>query len=205
MSYRLAEAEQRVSVLALAAERERIGRDRHDILGHSLTAISIKSGLAARLVDHDPAAAGERLRGGSDVARQALADVRSTASGFTEIRVTSEIAGARSVLLAAGINANLPTAVEPMPSEVSELFGYAMREAVTNVVRHSDADSCTVTVDARQVTVTDDGRGFPAGRFRWVAGARRAGGGGRRRAGRQLGARPRDDDHRHRRRACGRR
>ncbi len=206
VSYRLAEAEQRVSVLALAAERERIGRDLHDILGHSLTAISIKSGLAAKLVDHDPAAAKEQLTEIADVARQALADVRSTASGFRQIRVTSEIASARSVLLAAGIDAHLPTAIEPMPDEVSELFGYVVREAVTNVVRHSEAASCTVTVDARQVTVTDDGRGFsdqptPDG----VAGARRAGGGRGRRAGRQFGARPGDDDHRRRRRARGRR
>ena len=166
VSYRLAEAEQRVSVLALAAERERIGRDLHDILGHSLTAISIKSGLAAKLVDHDPAAAKEQLTEIADVARQALADVRSTASGFRQIRVTSEIASARSVLLAADIDAQLPTAVEPMPDEVSELFGYVVREAVTNVVRHSEAASCTITVDAHQVTVTDDGRGFAASRLR---------------------------------------
>src|SRR6476659_8309376 len=81
-----------LAVAAVAAERERIGRDLHDILGHSLTAIAVKAGLARRLVDHDPAAAKVQLTEIADVARQALADVRSTASGFRQIRVTSEIA-----------------------------------------------------------------------------------------------------------------
>jgi two-component system sensor histidine kinase DesK len=160
VSSRLRRAEQRVSVLAVAAERERIGRDLHDILGHSLTAISIKSGLAARLVDQDPAAARQQLDEIAEVARQALADVRSTASGFREVRVATELASARSVLLAAGIEAQVPSAVPALSDEVSELFGFVVREAVTNVVRHSDATSCTILVDADAVTVRDDGSGF---------------------------------------------
>ena len=114
MHYRLAEAEQRVSTLAVAAERERIGRDLHDILGHSLTAISIKSGLAAQ-ARRSPTRRRPRSRSprSRTIARQALADVRATASGFAEVRVATEIASARSVLLAAGIEARLPTAIEP--------------------------------------------------------------------------------------------
>ncbi len=166
VAHKLARAEQRVSVLALAAERERIGRDLHDILGHSLTAISIKSGLAAKLVDHDPEAAKEQLSEVSAVARQALADVRATASGFRQVRVAAELASSRSVLLAAGIEAEVPTAIEPMSDQLSELFGYVIREAVTNVVRHSEATTCTITVDRAQVRVADDGRGFSRSRRR---------------------------------------
>ena len=160
VSSRLSRAEQRVSVLSVAAERERIGRDLHDILGHSLTAISIKSALAAKLVEHDPAAAKEQLSEIEEVARHALADVRATASGFREVRVATELASARSVLLAAGVEAQVPTAVGPLSEELSELFGFVVREAVTNVVRHSEATTCTITVDEQQVRVVDDGVGF---------------------------------------------
>ncbi len=157
---RLHRAEQRVSALALTAERERIGRDIHDILGHSLTAISIKADLAGKLLEHDPAAARAQIAEVSEIARQSLADVRATASGIREVRVTSEIASARSVLLAAGIESSVPSAIEPMPDETSQLFGYVVREAVTNVVRHSEAQRCVITVNARTVTITDDGVGM---------------------------------------------
>ena len=159
---RLHRAEQRVATLSVAAERERIGRDLHDILGHSLTAISIKAGLAARLVDVDPDAAKAQIAEIEQVARQALADVRTTASGMQEVRLATEIASARSVLLAAGIEARMPSALPPLSDEVSELFGYVVREAVTNVVRHSDAGVCTVMVSPDAVEVRDDGRGLSA-------------------------------------------
>jgi two-component system, NarL family, sensor histidine kinase DesK len=157
---RLHRAEQRVSALALAAERERIGRDLHDILGHSLTTISIKTDLAERLVDSDPAAARAQIAEVSAIARQALADVRATASAIREVRVAGELASARSVLLAAGIEASTPTATEPMTDATSELFGYVIREAVTNVVRHSDASHCRITLESRSVTITDNGKGL---------------------------------------------
>ena len=157
---RLHRAEQRVSALALVAERERIGRDLHDILGHSLTAISIKADLAEKLIERDPAAAKAEIAELSIIARQSLADVRATASGIREVRVAAEIASARSVLAAAGIEPVTPTAVEPMPDATSELFGYVIREAVTNVVRHSEARQCVITVSAREVSVSDDGRGI---------------------------------------------
>ncbi len=163
VAHKLAEAEQQVSTLAVAAERERIGRDLHDILGHSLTAVAIKAGLAARLVDQDPAGAKEQLAEVEAVARQALADVRATASGYREVRVAMEIASAHSVLSAAGIEARLPTAVPVLPDRASELFGWVVREAVTNVVRHSRARVCTITLTADTVSVRDDGDGVPAG------------------------------------------
>lgn len=157
---RLRRAEQRVSALTLAAERERISRDLHDILGHSLTAITIKADLAGRLVDRDPAAARAEIAQVSEIARQSLADVRATASGMREVRVATEVASARAVLLAAGIDASVPTAIEPMSDQTSELFGYVIREAVTNAVRHSEARRCVITVDARSVSLTDDGVGI---------------------------------------------
>lgn len=163
---RLHRAEQRVSALALAAERERIGRDLHDILGHSLTAISIKADLAERLLDHDAAGARLQIAEVSEIARQSLADVRATAAAIREVRVVGEVASAQSVLLAAGIEPAVPSAIEPMPDETSELFGYVIREAVTNVVRHSEAGHCVITVDSRTATITDDGVGIPNGPLR---------------------------------------
>ncbi len=160
---RLHQAEQRVSALALAAERERIGRDLHDILGHSLTAISIKADLAERLLDRDPDSARAHIAEVSLIARHSLADVRATASAIREVRVATEVASARSVLLAAGIESSVPSAIELMPDATSALFGYVIREAVTNVVRHSEARHCVITVDRHAVTVTDDGSGMPAG------------------------------------------
>lgn len=160
---RLQRAEQRVNTLSVAAERERIGRDLHDILGHSLTAISIKAGLAARLVDIDPAAAKAQIAEIEQVSRQALADVRTTASGMREVRLATEIASGRSVLLAAGIESRMPSALPPLSDRVSQLFGYVVREGVTNVVRHSRAGVCTVALGPTWVEVRDDGRGIVAG------------------------------------------
>jgi two-component system sensor histidine kinase DesK len=139
ISARLTRAEQRASALAVVAERERISRDLHDILGHSLTAISIKSELARRLVEADPVRAQEQMAEVVEIARQALGDVRATASAIREIRAATELASARSVLEAAGIEPHLPSAVPTLSNEVSQLFGFVIREAVTNVVRHSDA------------------------------------------------------------------
>jgi two-component system sensor histidine kinase DesK len=170
--HRLRQAETRMSTLSLAAERERIGRDLHDILGHSLTAIAIKSDLAGRLVDHDVAAAKAQIAEVTEIARQALGDVRATASAIRQVRVAAELASARSVLMAAGIDARVPSAIEPMPDAESELLGYVVREAVTNVVRHSQATTCTIAVSRGSVTVTDDGVGLSraAGRGSGITG-----------------------------------
>jgi two-component system sensor histidine kinase DesK len=160
---RLRLAEQRVSTLSIAAERERIGRDLHDILGHSLTAISIKSSLAGKLIGADPVAAKAQIEEVEAIARQALADVRATASGLTEVRLATELASARSVLLAAGVEAQVPSALPGLSDQVSELFGYVVREAVTNVVRHAEATLCTISVTPTQVRIADDGTGRAGG------------------------------------------
>lgn len=166
LRHQLDRAEQRVSVLSVAAERERIARDLHDILGHSLTAISIKSGLAARLADADPAAAREQMLEVERIARVALGDVRATTTGLRQVRLATEIASARSVLLAAGVEAAVPSAVPALVDRDSELLGYAVREAVTNVVRHAEATRVVIRIEDRAVIISDDGVGLPTARPR---------------------------------------
>ncbi|WP_161606066.1 sensor histidine kinase [Microlunatus speluncae] len=162
---RLMLAEQRVAGLAVVAERERISRDLHDILGHSLTAISIKAGLARRLLTADPAAVGPQIAEVEQLARQVLTDLRSTVSGIREVRLATELASSRSVLAAAGIKPELPIAVPLLPDPISELFGYVVREAVTNVVRHSEASRCVILLDSDRIRVVDDGIGHRSGRL----------------------------------------
>ncbi|MDN5571307.1 MAG: sensor histidine kinase [Propionibacteriaceae bacterium] len=155
-------AEERTAVLAVAAERERIGRDLHDILGHSLTAIAVKADLAGRLVGRSDDAARAEIEALASIARQALADVRATASGMREVRLATEVAAARSVLEAAGVECRTPSALPVLDDARSEVLGYVVREAVTNVVRHAGASVCTITADEASVSVADDGHGMRA-------------------------------------------
>ncbi len=155
-------AQERTAVLAVAAERERIGRDLHDILGHSLTSIAVKADLAGRLIGRDDAAARAEVAALADITRRALGDVRATAAGMRTVRLAGEIASARSVLEAAGIEASTPSAVPALSEDRSELFGYVVRESVTNVVRHAGARRCAIACEEHCVSVTDDGRGFRA-------------------------------------------
>ena len=159
----LHEANERTAVLAVAAERERIGRDLHDILGHSLTTIVVKAYLAGRLLGRADDAARAEIDGVATVARQALADVRATASGMREVRLASELAAARAVLGSAGIAVESPSALPALDDADSELLGYVLREAVTNVLRHSGAQHCRIHVDEAMVEVADDGVGIAPG------------------------------------------
>jgi two-component system sensor histidine kinase DesK len=149
--------------LAVLEERERFGRDLHDILGHSLTVIAVKSELAGRLVERDPAAAHEQIADIERLAREALADVRSTVAGVREVTLIGEIASARTALVAAGIEPDLPGAIDDVPGHLRELYGYVVREAVTNVVRHSRATRCTIRVGPGGIEVRDDGVGRALG------------------------------------------
>ncbi len=151
-----------LAVAAVAAERERIGRDLHDILGHSLTAIAVKAGLARRLIGRNDEAATAEIGDVERLAREALADVRATASGYRDVSLAGELAVAGSVLRAAGITANLPTSIDDVDAAHREVFGYVVREAVTNVVRHTQASTCTITIGPGRVRIVDDGNG-PAG------------------------------------------
>jgi two-component system sensor histidine kinase DesK len=159
----LAAARAEVARLAAENERTRIARDLHDLLGHSLTTITVKAGLARRLSER-----GESARATAEIgeverlSRRTLADVRAAVVGHRDITLAGELATAREVLRAAGILAELPGSVDIVDPSLSELFGWVVREGVTNVVRHSRATHCTVSFGPDWIEVVDDGRGGPA-------------------------------------------
>ncbi|SIN12979.1 sensor histidine kinase [Micromonospora cremea] len=153
-------AQQEIRRLAVAEERVRTARDLHDILGHSLTVVAIKAELAGRLLEVDRDRAAAEIAEVEGLARAALADVRQTVGAYREVTLAGELAGARTALAAAGIAAELPGEVPALPNEWDRLFGWAVREGVTNVVRHSGARCCTIRVHPDRVEVSDDGRGL---------------------------------------------
>ena len=148
--------------LALSEERNRFARDLHDILGHSLTVITVKAELANRLIDVDPARAKAELEDLERLSRDALSDVRRAVEGYRELTLPGEIARARTALAAAEIDAELPNSTDDVPTERRELFAWAVREGVTNVIRHSDARHCCIRLGPAEVEIRDDGRG-PSG------------------------------------------
>jgi two-component system sensor histidine kinase DesK len=168
----LVEARAEVARLASEAERNRIARDLHDLLGHSLTAITVKSTLARRLVTADGARAGEEMSAVETLARQALADVRAAVSGYREVTLAGELARGRELLRACGVTADLPTATDVVGPAHQELFGWVVREGLTNVARHARATRCTVTLSASAVEVVDDGAGGSPGPGSGLAGLR---------------------------------
>jgi two-component system sensor histidine kinase DesK len=157
----LRKARDEIAALAVAEERHRLGRDLHDILGHSLTTITVKAGLARRLLESsgDVGRAQEEIREVEDLARQALGDVRATVSGYRQVSLSAEVVGARAVLRAAGVEPDLPHAVDNVRPELQEVFGYVVREGVTNVLRHARATRCEVRLGDTWVEMRDDGRG----------------------------------------------
>jgi two-component system sensor histidine kinase DesK len=158
----LAVAREEIARLAVADERSRFARDLHDLLGHSLTVVSVKAELASRLVAQDPERAEAELTDIQRLAREALADVRSAVGGYRDVSLGAELARARTALSSAGIDADLPSSVEIVPEDRQELFAWVVREGVTNVIRHSGAGRCTVRLSPKEISVTDDGKGPPA-------------------------------------------
>ena len=156
----LREARHQMATLAVGRERERIARDLHDILGHSLTTITLKAGLARRVLETgDVDAARAEIGGVEQLGRQALRDMRQTVTDFREVSLPFEIATARDALATAGISAELPQAVDDVPPSLRPVFGAVLRETVTNILRHSGARTVRVRLGADHLTVTDDGRG----------------------------------------------
>ncbi|WP_290059272.1 sensor histidine kinase [Amycolatopsis solani] len=157
---RLERANEEIATLAVANERQRVARDLHDLLGHSLTTITVKAGLARRVLESsgDIPRTVEEIREIESLTRSALSDVRATVSEYREVSLSAELAGARAALRAAEIDADLPHAVDNVRPELQNTFGYVLREAVTNVLRHSGAKQVTVRLGDTWLEVEDDGR-----------------------------------------------
>ncbi|WP_204060325.1 histidine kinase [Microbispora corallina] len=168
----LLEARAEVARLASEAERARISRDLHDLLGHSLTVITVKSGLARRLAASGSPRAVEEIAAVEGLARQALTDVRAAVSGYSEVTLAGELARGRELLRAAGVVADLPTAADLVEPAHQELFGWVVREGITNVVRHARATRCTVTLSPFRVEIRDDGTGAAAPNGNGLSGLR---------------------------------
>jgi two-component system sensor histidine kinase DesK len=156
------EATQTRSQLALVAERERVARDVHDVLGHSLTALSIKAELASRLIEVDPARAKAELESIQATARQALAEVRATVGGLRAANLEAELAAAPLVLGDAGITTNVLGDVADTDPRHRALLAWVLRESVTNVVRHARATTVSIELGRNGLVVADDGAGFEA-------------------------------------------
>ncbi len=170
----LALAETRAELARLAAENERsrIARDLHDLLGHSLTTITVKAGLARRLGSSDPQRAVREIAEVETLSRQALTEVRAAVSSYRDVTLAGELARGRELLRATGVTADLPTATDVVDPAHQELFGWAVREGLTNVARHAHATRCTVTLTASEVEIRDDGSGGRAGSGNGLAGLR---------------------------------
>ena len=143
--------------LEVSRQREAVGRDVHDILGHSLTVITVKTQLAQRLVETDPQRAVAELDDVLALSREALADVRSTVGKLRDLDLGVELVQARAALRAAGITPHLPSSVPSLDAATRSAFAWILREAVTNVVRHSGAAHCRVTVTSSSLRIADDG------------------------------------------------
>ncbi|HET6288938.1 MAG TPA: sensor histidine kinase, partial [Amycolatopsis sp.] len=158
---KLEAANQEIATLAVAGERERLARDLHDILGHSLTTITVKAGLARRILESgtDDSRALQEISEVESLTRSALTDIRATVSEYREVSLSAEVAGARAALRAAEIDAELPHAVDNVDPALQRTFGYVLREAVTNVLRHSGAKRVEVRFGRTWLEVEDDGEG----------------------------------------------
>ena len=161
---RLRLAQDEIEHLAKVAERERIARDLHDLLGHTLSLVILKSELATKLAERDPERAREEIRDVERIAREALAEVRSAVTGYRAGGFTPEIQHARSALATAGIAFECEVhAGTPMPPAHEAVLCLALREAVTNIVRHSGARLCRMSLHVSEssctMRITDDGRG----------------------------------------------
>ena len=156
-------AHEEIEQLAKTAERERIARDMHDVLGHSLSLIVLKSELAGRLLASQPARAALEIAEIETSARHALAEVRKTITGYRSEGFASELSRAAQVLETAGVRLNRPGKVPYLPPRHEATLSMVLREAVTNIVRHAGASECSIEwsteKEGTQLVIADDGRG----------------------------------------------
>jgi two-component system, NarL family, sensor histidine kinase DesK len=161
---KLRETRAELARMAVADERLRIARDLHDLLGHSLSLITLKAELAGRLIGTDPDRAAREVTDLEAVARRSLGEVRAAVTSYRQPTLAAELAEARQMLAAAGMDAEVhaPASVELAP-EAEAMLAWAVREGATNAVRHSGARKVTITITAGgdEVTaeVADDGVG----------------------------------------------
>lgn len=157
-------ARSRAQELATAEERVRIARDLHDLLGHSLTVISVRSQLAQRLAQRgDMDRAAEEIGAVGELSRTAMSDVRAAVAGYRMRPLAAELAAAEAALDGAGIAVRVERPTQAVPPAGEEALGFVVREGVTNVLRHAGAHSCDITVghadDGIVLEVSDDGSG----------------------------------------------
>src|SRR4029077_6844194 len=134
MNRKLRKANEEIENLAKVAERERIARDLHDVLGHTLSVITLKAELAGKLIDRDPQRAGKEIREVEEISRQALSDVRDAIRGYRRKGLLAEIGEAKSPLETAGVTVRCDASnIEKLPAMQEGVLTMAVREAVTNV------------------------------------------------------------------------
>ena len=149
--------------LAKIAERERIARDLHDVLGHTLSVIILKAELAGKLLDHDLDRAGVEIRDVEKISREALAEVRDTIRGYRGVSLQAEFERAKSTLETAGLSVKCQSTKVVITPEQEGVLVLALRESVTNVLRHSQAKKCRLQLreadGSCRLEIEDDGRG----------------------------------------------
>lgn len=158
----LVAARTELAELAIAQERLRISRDLHDLIGQSLSAVSLRGDLALRLLEHDPRAAQSEIATLTATARGALHDVLGITSDSRGTDLRTEADGARALLAAAGIDTTIELDAADLAPDTRVVFAWALREGVTNVLRHSEAASCSIAVThgpgrAARLEIVNDG------------------------------------------------
>jgi two-component system sensor histidine kinase DesK len=161
----LREARAELAELAVGRERLRISRDLHDLLGHTLSAVSLKGDLALRLLQRNESSkAAVEIESLSAVARTALRDIRNVAQHEQRVSIATELKGAADLLSAAGIRTRIDVTVTDLAPDVDDLLGWALREGVTNVLRHSAATVCSIIAQRQcgrvRLEIENDGADF---------------------------------------------
>jgi two-component system, NarL family, sensor histidine kinase DesK len=159
-------AQEEVERLAKTAERERIARDLHDLLGHTLSLITLKSELAGKLIAQDPDRAGREIREVERISREALREVRTAVAGYRSAGVAAELERARLALESADVKLEYFAAPLELQPAQETVLALALREAVTNVIRHAGARTCRISLEQSaeevRLEIRDDGRGGSA-------------------------------------------
>ncbi|MDP9869919.1 MULTISPECIES: sensor histidine kinase [Streptosporangium] len=155
----LHEAREELARAAVAEERLRFSRDLHDLLGHTLSVMVVKAEAVRRLAPRDAEAAARQAADIETIGRQALTEVRAAVTGYRGRGLSAELAAARTALAEAGIAATVAVPAAALAPEADALLGWAVREGVTNVIRHSAARTCEIRLDGTILEIHDDGRG----------------------------------------------